>query len=225
MLSWEFLGSGRGPGNGEELALYRRGPEFSIRVNDSQLMDSCVHGSEDALAELACAKIVGRPEPRVLIGGLGMGFTVAAALRQIPSNGEIIVAEWVPIVVTWNQGPLGHLAGHPLNDSRVTVREADVAHLLRTDEAAYDAILLDVDNGPKGLTHKTNNWLYAQIGLETAHRALRPKGILAVWSAMPNKAFANRFRRTGFAVDEVHVRARGAQGGPHHVIWLGERGA
>lgn len=223
MIPWEFLGSARAPGDGEELSLYRRGKEFSIRVKACQLMGSAASGSEEALAELVCARLAGRPRPRLLIGGLGMGYTVGAALRQLNAEGQVVVAELVPAVVEWNRGPLADLAGRPLEDPRVTVQVTDVARLLRTETAAYDAILLDVDNGPEGLTRKGNNWLYAQVGLERAWAALRPAGVLGVWSSHPDRAFARRLRRVGFAVEEVSVRARGLRGGPQHIVWLAQR--
>jgi spermidine synthase len=225
MIPWEFLGSARATGDGEELSLYRRGNEFSIRVKTCQLMGSSAYGSEEALAELACARLVGRPRSRILIGGLGMGYTVGAALRHLGPESQVVVAELVPAVVEWNRGPLADLAGRPLEDPRVTVRVIDVARILRAEKDAFDAILLDVDNGPEGLTRKGNDWLYAQVGLETALAALRPAGVLGVWSSHSNRAFTRRLRRVGFAVDEVSVRARGPRGGPQHIIWLAQRAA
>jgi len=219
MIPWELLDSVHVPGGGEELRLYKRGEEFSIRLDGRELMNSRVHGSEDALANLACARIADRPHPRVLIGGLGMGYTLAAALHRIGAGGEVIVAELVPAVVAWNRGPLGALAGRPLEDKRVTVREVDVAQTLN-DHRRYDAILLDVDNGPESLTLKSNDWLYARAGLEAARAALRPAGVLAFWSAAPHRVFAQRLRRVGFEVDEVCVRARGPRGGRPHTIWI-----
>jgi spermidine synthase len=223
MIPWEFLGSAQAPGGGEELSLYRRGNEFSIRVKACQLMGSTAYGSEEALAELVCARLTGRPHPRILIGGLGMGYTVGAALRHLGPESLVVVAELVPAVVEWNRGPLADLAGRPLEDSRVTVRVIDVARILRAEKDAYDAILLDVDNGPEGLTRKGNDWLYAQVGLETALAALRPRGVLGVWSSQPNRAFARRLRHVGFVVEEVSVRARGSRGGPQHLVWLAQR--
>jgi spermidine synthase len=223
MIPWEFLESAQVPGDGGELCLYRRGAEFSIRVGNRELMNSRVHGSEEALAELAYARIAGRPRPRILIGGLGMGFTLAAALRRLGTEGHVVVAELVPAVVTWNRGHLAALAGHPLQDARVTVQEVDIAQILRTTRQAYDAILLDVDNGPEGLARRENDWLYARPGLEAAHAALRPAGVLAIWSAAPNHVFAQRLRRAGFTVDEVQVPARSSRKGRRHTIWLGRR--
>ena len=223
MIPWEFLESTQVPGNGGEICLYRRGAEFSIRVGNRELMNSRVHGSEEALAELAYARVAGRPRPRILIGGLGMGFTLAATLRQLRPEGRVVVAELVPAVVAWNRGPLAALAGHPLQDARVAVREVDVAQILRETRQAYDAILLDVDNGPEGLARRENDWLYARPGLEAAHAALRPAGVLAVWSAAPNQVFAQRLRRVGFTVDEIQVPARRSGKGRRHTIWLARR--
>lgn len=224
MIPWEFLGSTQIPNDPETLSLYRRGHEFSIRVHGHQLMDSTVHGSEEALADLACQRIRNRESPRVLIGGLGMGFTAAAALRNLGPGGAVVIAELVPGIVEWNRGPLADLAGRPLDDPRVTVRVSDVAEILRREKDTYDAILLDVDNGPDGLTRKSNNWLYAQVGLETAHLALRRKGVLAVWSAYASRPFVKRLRRAGFMVEEKMVRARGDRGGRQHIVWLAECG-
>jgi len=223
MIPWEFLERAQVPGNGGELCLYRRGAEFSIRVGNRELMNSRVHASEEALAELAYARVTGRPRPRILIGGLGMGFTLAATLRRLGPKGRVVVAELVPAVVAWNRGPLAALAGHPLQDARVAVREVDVAQILRETRQAYDAILLDVDNGPEGLTRRENDWLYARPGLEAAHAALRPAGVLAVWSAVPNQVFAQRLRRVGFRVDEVQVPARSSRKGRRHTVWLAHR--
>lgn len=223
MIPWELLDSAPVPGGGETLCLHRRGAEFSIRVDGNELMNSRAHGSEDALAELACARLADRPSPTVLIGGLGMGYTVAAALPRLGAQARVVVAELVPAVVAWNRGPLAALAGHPLKDSRVSVREIDVARILQTEHQAYDAVLLDVDNGPEGLTRPGNDWLYTRAGLTAAHAALKPSGILAVWSASPEPAFSRLLRQTGFTVEEVTVRARGSKGGSRHMIWLAER--
>lgn len=225
MIPWEFLGSAQVPGSGGEISLYKRGGEFSIRIDGAELMNSSAHGSEDALAELACARVADRPRPRVLIGGLGMGYTIAAALRRLGAGGRVVVAELVPAVVEWNRGPLAELAGHPIRDGRVTVREVDVVRILKAERMAYDAILLDVDNGPDGLTRKDNDWLYSLDGLAAAFAALRPAGVLAVWSAGPDQTFARCLRRVGFKVDEVRVRARGPRGGGRHTIWLAGRGS
>lgn len=224
MIPWELLDTARIPGNGGELQLYRRDTEFSISIaGGSVLMSTRAHSSEDALAELACRPIADRFQPRVLIGGLGMGFTLATALRHLGANAEVVVAELVPAVVAWNRGPLGEHAGHPLRDERTRVREGDVARILKVERQAYDAILLDVDNGPVGLTHKKNNWLYTLEGLTASYIALRPRGVLAVWSAGPDTEFNERLRKVGFKVKQTRVRAQ-AKKGDLHTIWLAERG-
>lgn len=224
MIPWKLLDTAQVPGNGGELRLYRRGDEFSIRIADGgELMNSRIHGSEEALAELTCGKIADRSRPRVLIGGLGMGFTLAAALHHLGADAEVVVAELVPAVVVWNRGPLGEHAGHPLEDKRATVCEGDVADILKTRQQAYDAILLDVDNGPDGLTSKNNDWLYTMDGLHASFGALRPEGVLAVWSAGPDREFTKRLRKAGFRVEQVRVRARGKKGA-RHTIWLAARG-
>lgn len=223
MTPWVLLDSAAVPGDAGELRLYRRGDEFSIKVKGgSELMNSRVHGSEEALAEHGCAGLVERIQPRLLIGGLGMGFTLAAALRHVGGKAQVVVAELVSAVVEWNRALLGEHAGHPLEDPRVTVREGDVAGILSDEQQAWDAILLDVDNGPEALTHKDNGWLYSVDGLNAAYAALRPQGVLAVWSAGPDKVFLQRLRKVGFDVDEVRVRARGSKGA-RYIIWLARR--
>lgn len=224
MTPWILLDSAAVPGSGGELRLYQRREEFSIRiVGRGELMNSRVHGSEDALAEHTCARLVGRQKPRLLIGGLGMGFTLAAALRHIGDQAQLVVAELVPAVVAWNRGPLGVHSGHPLLDPRVNVREGDIARMLETGQQAYDAILLDVDNGPEGLTRGENDWLYSINGLSAAYTALRPQGVLAVWSAGPDQNFLQRLRKVGFEVDEMRVRGHGSKG-VRHIIWFARRG-
>ncbi len=224
MTPWELLDAAAVPGSDEELRLFKRGEEYVIRAYDGiDLMNSRVHGSEEALAELACKKIKDRSAPRVLVGGLGMGWTMASALKQLGADGRVVAAELIPAVVKWNREILGHLAGHPLEDKRVVVREIDVARLLKTEKTAYDAILLDVDNGPEAFTRKENDWLYGRKGLAAAAAALRPSGILAVWSCGPDKAFTRRLNQAGFTVEVVPVRARGSKGGRRHTIWLAER--
>jgi spermidine synthase len=213
MTPWTLLDSTRIPGSGE----------FSIKIaGRGELMNSRVHGSEDALAELTCARLVNRADPRLLVGGLGMGFTLAAALRHLGDAAQVVVAELVPGVVAWNRGVLGESAGYPLQDARVSVREKDVARILDVETQAFDAILLDVDNGPDGLTRKENDWLYGEDGLNAACAALRPGGVLAVWSAGPDQAFLQRLRKVGFEVEEVRVRAHGSKGA-RHVIWFARR--
>ena len=224
MKPWQLLDTATVPGTEDELSLQRRDDEFSIRVGYRELMSSRLHGSEDALAALSCASLVGVLKPRILIGGLGMGFTLAAALKQLGEQAQLEVAELVPAVVIWNRGPLGECAGYPLNDNRVTIREGDVALVIKAEQNAYDAILLDVDNGPEGLTRKENDWLYSLNGLNAAYSALRPNGILAVWSAGPDINFTQRLLKVGFKVDEQRVRAHGSKGA-RHVIWFATRNA
>jgi spermidine synthase len=223
MTPWIFLDSTRVPGDGSELCLYQRGTEFSIKIaGRGELMSSRSHGSEDTLAEQACARLVNSANPRLLIGGLGMGFTLAAALRHLGEQAQVVVAELVPGVVDWNRGVLGALAGHPLLDPRVSVCEKDVARVMMSAAQGFDAILLDVDNGPEGLTRKENDWLYGEDGLNEACTALRPGGVLAVWSAGSDPAFLQRLHKVGFEVEEVRVRAHGAKGA-RYVIWFARR--
>ncbi|MFZ0614057.1 MAG: hypothetical protein WAM73_17585 [Desulfobacterales bacterium] len=223
MKPWKRVDTVNLPG-GEALYLYRRGDEFSMRGDGFELMNSRVHGSEEALARLACQGLFGRPRARVLIGGLGMGYTLATALQALDAGCQITVAELVPAVVRWNRGPLAHLAGHPLSDSRVTVRETDVLVAMRSAEPVYDAIILDVDNGPDGLTRRENDRIYGASGLKAAAAALRPGGVLAVWSAAPDERFTARLRRAGFAVEIRRAPADGRSGKGRPVIWLARRG-
>jgi len=207
------------PGGGE-LGLYEHGDDLVIKVMGGQdLMSTRTHGSADALADLICPEVAGRERARVLIGGLGVGFTLAAALRHLGPDADVVVAELVPGVVEWNRGPLGEHAGHPLRDDRVTVDEVDVSLILKASGRAFDAILLDVDNGPEGLTRKSNDWLYSKAGLTASFRALRPRGVLGVWSAGTDRAFTKRLGQAGFEVDEVPVRAHRGKGA-RHLIWV-----
>ncbi|MDH5524631.1 MAG: hypothetical protein OEY01_11660 [Desulfobulbaceae bacterium] len=224
MIPWQLLDSAPVPGGAQIMRLYRRGGEFSIRVDGNELMNSRVHGSEDVLAELTCAGLVNRPAARILIGGLGMGYTLAAALQNLGDQARVVVAELVPAVVGWNRGVLAGLAGHPMDDVRVAVRESDVGLLIKKEEQGFDAIILDVDNGPEGLTRSGNDRLYSKAGLAAAHGALAPGGILAVWSASADSAFSRLLRQAGFTVREIAARARGRKGGSRHMIWLAQRG-
>ncbi len=223
MIPWKLLDSALVPGNGGELRLYQRGGELSIRADGNELMNNRVHDSEEVLAKLACERVSVRKNIRVLVGGLGMGFTLAETLRRVRKDAEVIVAELVPAVVDWNQRFLGHLAGYPLEDPRVRVAMRDVVELLRDARAEYDTVLLDVDNGPEGFTREANDWLYARSGLKHAYRALRPQGVLAVWSASADRGFSERLKASGFQVEEVSAKARGARGGSKHHIWLATR--
>ena len=225
MIPWVHIDTAAIPNGGGTLKLMRRGTEFSIQLGQNELMNSRLSGSEEALAERACARVSGRPAPRILIGGLGMGFTLRAALAALPERAEIVVAELVPAVAAWARGPLAEIFGGILDDPRVSVRETDVAAPIAEATGTFDAILLDVDNGPDGLTHPGNDRLYDHAGLGRARRALRPGGVLAVWSAHPDAAFTRRLRDAGFTVEEVPARANGRRGGARHRIWLAEKPA
>ena len=220
MIPWEHLDSATMPGGGGELRLMRRGTEYSIMAGGIELMNSRLSGSEEALATLACAAIAGRPAPRILIGGLGMGFTLRAAQGVLGRDAKITVAELVPAVAAWARGPMAAVFGDCLDDPRVDLQIKDARVLIGAAEAAYDSILLDVDNGPSGLTRGANDGLYGDGGLRAARRALRPGGVLAVWSATPDDRFVARLERCGFKVEEKHVRAGGKGRGARHVIWL-----
>ncbi|NQW03566.1 MAG: hypothetical protein HQ485_06015 [Acidobacteria bacterium] len=222
MKPWELLGTSHTP-DGDLLTLMKRDQEHVIFANGKILMSSRMHGSEEALASLACEHLTTATHPRVLVGGLGLGYTLRATLDVLPADAEVIVAELVPGVVDWNQGPLAPLAGHPLLDPRVTVTLGDVAVAMRKNAAGFDAILLDVDNGPDAFTSINNAGLYANHGVLTAHTALRPEGVLAVWSAWDDSKFEQRMRWAGFSVRVQRVRARLKQGGPKHTIFVGRK--
>lgn len=217
MIPWELLDSTTTP-DGQSLRLKRRGAEFSIMLGTNELMNSRLSGSEEALARLAIERVDAKT-PHVLIGGLGMGFTLRAALDALPPNGQVTVAELIPEVVDWARGPIAEIFGGSLDDARVSVRVSDVSQLIASASAAYDAILLDVDNGPDGLTVDSNDRLYLAAGLAQAKAALRPGGVLGVWSSGPDAGFTRRLRQAGFDVEEVQTRARGKRGA-RHVIWL-----
>lgn len=222
MKPWELLGETRAP-DGTALTLTRHGHELVILADGKPLMSSRMHGSEEALATLACRGLREREHPTVLVGGLGMGFTLRATLDVVPAGAVVIVAELVPAVVAWNEGPLGPLAQRPLADRRVRVDVRDVADVLRTTPDGFDAILLDVDNGPAAFTASGNSRLYDNAGVAAARAALREGGVLAVWSAWDDRKFEQRLRHAGFRVQVEHVRARLARGGPRHTIFIGHR--
>lgn len=224
MNRYKLLDTALIPNDGGELRLFEVGDEFVIKLTGTggELMNTRTHGSEDALAEIACKKIASRTKPRVLIGGLGMGFTLASALQHLGANAEVVVAELVGGVIEWNRGPLGAKAGNPIQDPRAIVRETDVALILKETALAYDAILLDVDNGPEGLTHTANDWLYSMEGLKTCMQALRPNGVLAVWSAGPDRDFTERLKKSGFKVEELRVYAHGKKG-TRHTLWMADK--
>jgi spermidine synthase len=207
------------PGGGE-LRLVQRGADFWIMLGANALMSTRLRGSEEALATLACQRIAARPRPAVLIGGLGMGFTLRSALGVLGRDSRVIVSELVPAIVAWARGPMAEVHGGSLDDPRVDIVEGDVGDLIAAARSAFDAILLDVDNGPDGLSRDSNDRLYDLAGLRLARAALRPGGILAIWSAAPDRAFARRLAEAGFAVEEVTVRAHAGRSGPRHVIWL-----
>ena len=217
MIRWALLDTAAAPGGGE-LRLMRRAEEFSITIDGGELMNSRRGGSEAALASLACERLGHRRSPRLLIGGLGMGFTLRAALTALGPDAEVVVAEIAAAVVGWAQGPLAGVFDGALDDPRVRVQEADVAELINAGDT-YDAILLDVDNGPDGLVRSDNAWLYGLEGLTASRRALRPGGLLAVWSAGPDEAFVARLRKASFEVTQVRARSHGG-GGARHVIWI-----
>jgi spermidine synthase len=219
MIPWVHLDTAKIP-DGGELRLLRRGAELSIMSGSIELMNSRLSGSEQALASLACARIQGRPQARVLVGGLGMGFTLRAALANLPPGAQVVVAELVPAVVAWARGPMAALFEGSLDDPRVSLREADVAEVIGAARASFDAILLDVDNGPGGLNRDANDRLYSGGGLNAAKRALRPGGVLAVWSAGRDPGFTRRLHSAGYTAEEVAVRATGGKRGARHVIWL-----
>lgn len=216
MIPWLRLDTAMVPGSGEELRLMRRGAEFAIMLGRTELMNSRRSGSEKALATMSCAKLRDRQRAHLLIGGLGMGFTLRAALAELGAGARITVAELVPSVVAWARGPLAEIFGDSLTDPRVDIREGDVGGLIKSARSAYDAILLDVDNGPEGLTSSANDALYDVKGLSAARTALRPAGVLAVWSSGTDKNFTQRLRKSGFRVEELNLRANGAR----HVIWI-----
>ncbi len=222
VIPWEKIDQAKVPGDKGEVTLLKRGTEFSIRTAGAELMNSRRHGSEDALAELTYSRIKRKSGTRILIGGLGMGYTLAAALEQSELDTLITVSELIPAVVRWNREHLGHLAGRPLDDPRVSVEEEDVVEIIRKRKSVWDAILLDVDNGPEGLTRKANDRLYGISGLKTSFLALRPGGIFAVWSCVGDEAFTRRLKQCGFQTKTVTVRARKPGKGGRHTIWLAE---
>jgi len=217
---WELLGEAR-MNDGTLMVLQKRDTEYALFAGGKLLMSSRMHGSEEALAAFACATARTQASPNVLVGGLGMGFTLRATLDLLPSGATITVAELQPAIVTWNQGRLGPLAGHPLKDARVRVETADVARILGGAKRHFDAVMLDIDNGPEAFTTGTNASLYGDAGLAAIRRALKLGGILAVWSAWEDRKFEQRLRYAGFSIRTERVRARLKQGGPRHTIFVG----
>lgn len=219
MIPRELIGTAKVPG-GEELRLFRHGSDFMIVLDRNELMSTRMRGSEEALATMSCARIAGRARPHLLVGGYGMGFTLRAALAVLPRDAAVTVAELVPEIIAWARGPMAELAAGCLEDPRVRLIEDDVVAVIRAAPGQFDAILLDVDNGPDGLVREANNQLYSERGLRAARAALKPGGVLAVWSAAKDDAFVRRLKNGGFAVDEVAVRARSNGKGAKHVIWF-----
>lgn len=223
MITRELLGTAKVPG-GEELKLFAHGRDFMIVMGHNELMSTRMRGSEEALATLTLDRLKGVRDPHLLIGGYGMGFTLRAALARMGPKGHCTVAELMPEIIEWARGPMAEVAAGCLDDPRVTLRMGDVTETMLLAPDPFDAILLDVDNGPDGVVREENNRLYSKSGLHNARKALRPGGILAVWSAFPDPKFTRRLQDVGFAVEEVEVRARydanGKGKGPRHVIWF-----
>lgn len=223
MLPWKLLDTVAPASGIEEMRLYQRGNEFSIRVANYELMTSNVHASEDALASAACERLRNMGTARVLVGGLGMGYTLAEVLKHVGRGAHVEVAELVPAVVAWNRGPLADLAGRPLDDPRVAVLESDVAAVIRERTASWDAILLDVDNGPAALTAESNSRLYSEQGLRASLRALRAGGILGIWSSGEDARFTRRLEKAGFAVEELRPRGSSRTKGPRYHLWIARK--
>lgn len=219
----ELLGTAQIPG-GEELRLYKRDTDFIIALGANELMSSRLSGSEEALALLTCDRLQDVEAPHLLIGGYGMGFTLRAALANLGPRAHVTVCELVPEIIEWARGPMAEVAAGCLDDPRVLLRQGDVANTIDLAAGDYDAILLDVDNGPDGLVREDNNRIYSKAGLQAAKRALAPGGVLAIWSAGPDPRFKARLERAGFAVDEVKVSARGNGKGAKHIIWFARKG-
>jgi len=219
---FELLGQTVSP-DGTVMKLIRRGDEYLILADGAILMSSRMHGSEEALATFACQRVRTLERPSVLIGGLGMGFTLRATLDLLPADGTVVVAELVPAVVEWNHGPLGPLAGQPLEDKRVRVERGDVAVILSSRLGPFDAVLLDVDNGPAAVTASSNAGLYDRQGIAATHAALKMNGVLAVWATREDRKFEQRLGDGGFDVHVQRVRGRLKRGGPHHTIFLGHK--
>jgi spermidine synthase len=219
MIPRLLLGTAAIPG-GAELRLFQRGDDFMIVLDRNELMNSRMSGSEADLATMTIDRLVGQPAPQLLIGGYGMGFTLRAALAALGPDARVTIAELVPEIIIWAKGPMAALTAHCLDDPRVRLISGDVVHQIETNPGTFDAILLDVDNGPDGLVRAANDRLYSRDGLKAARAALRPGGVLAIWSAAPDSVFANRLRRARFDVEEVVTRARANGKGPRHVIWF-----
>ena len=218
MKRLERLGSARTP-NGTELVLYRHDGAYLIRADGVELMSTRRHLSEVRLAEVACTPVRDRPNARVLIGGLGLGFTLRATLPIMRADAEVVVAELVPEVIAWNADPAYELSADAMRDPRVRVLQADVVDVLRSEPAAFDAIMLDTDNGPSGMLMSESVRLYAAHGVSDTVRALRPGGTIAYWSVGDDPRFAGALRHAGLAVETLRVRAHDTAG-PMHTIYV-----
>jgi len=214
---------GQALSDGTAMKLIRRGDEYLLLVDGAILMSSRMHGSEEALATLACQRVRTLEQPSVLIGGLGMGFTLRATLDLLPQDATVVVVELVPAVVEWNRGPLGPLAKHPLKDKRVRIETGDVVVALSSCLGQFDAVLLDVDNGPTAFTASNNAGLYDNRGIAAARAALKTEGVLAVWAAQDDRKFEQRLRDGGFDVQVQRLRGRLKKGGPRHTIFLSHK--
>lgn len=226
MIPWEEIERAEIPGGGGEIVLRKRGTEFSIRTATTELMNSRLHGSEEALAELTCNRLYSHTSKtaiNMLIGGLGMGYTLRAALTHLTPDSRITVCELIPAVVRWNHKHLGHLTQMVLDDHRIAVHVGDVVKVISKETSFWDAIVLDVDNGPDGLTRKENDRLYDRNGLKSSFSALRPGGILSVWSYGPDEEFSRRLLKCGFTIDVVTARAHKPGKGRKHTIWLARK--
>ena len=223
MPRWELIDRTPIPSSKDSLSLYQNKDDFLIKLTDTgtELMHTRQHGSEDALGRLPCETLKNTAEAKVLIGGLGMGFTLASALQNVGPAAEVTVVELLPKVVEWNTGPLGERSGHPLRDDRTHVHVGDVTKHLREKTSYYDAIALDIDNGPEGLTIATNDWLYSSAGIGRTREALRPGGVVAYWSSDPDRSFAKRLVQHRYHVSEETVFAHGTKGA-RHTIWLAQ---
>lgn len=219
MIPRVLLGTAQIPGGGE-LRLFSHGRDFMIVLGSNELMSTRMRFSEETLATMTLERLDNPTSPHVLIGGYGMGFTLRAALAKVGPQARFTVAELVPEIIEWARGPMAEIAAGCLTDPRVRLRMGDVAEAILLAPEPLDAILLDVDNGPDGLVREDNHLLYRKAGLHNARQALRPGGILAVWSAWKDPKFAQRLADVGFEVEEVEVRARANGKGPRHVIWF-----
>ena len=222
MSGYELIGSAMVP-DGIEMRLVRSEDDYAIMLEDNELMSTDLHASEQALATLTCERLAGRVAPQLLIGGYGIGFTLRAALAALGDDASVTVAEIVPEIIEWARGPMRELTADCLDDARVVLVMDDVAVLIDAAQQGYDAILLDVDNGPSGLTRQLNDGLYSRTGLQAAMAALRENGLLAIWSAEPDPDFVAHLENVGFKVEEVHVAALPDGQGEHHVIWFAEK--